>query len=307
MRLLLIVNATASSVTPRTRVVIAKALSADHEVRVADTSRQGDATRLAREAAERGLDAVVVLGGDGTLNEAANGLAGSATALAAVPGGSTNVFARTIGLPNEPVEATGMLLAALDAGSIRRVGLGAVNGRYFLFHLGVGFDAAVVERVERRGHLKRVAGHSWFALNALAAWFRHYDHKRPRFSVTIGNEDPIDDGYLALCLNTDPYTWFGPRPLSVAAGTGLDDQLSVMVLRSLRVVPTLGMLTRAMIGGGAPARSKRGVVRRDVGEVRITGYGPVPHQIDGEYLGEAETLEVTHHPAILNLVVPADS
>src|SRR5687768_11921903 len=153
MRVLLLVNASASSVTARTRVMIAKALSADHTVEVAETSRRGHATRLAQGAAADGVDVVVVLGGDGTLNEAANGLAGSSTALAPLPGGSTNVFARTIGLPDDPVEATQLLLEALAAGSIRRVGLGSVNGRYFLFHVGMGFDAAVVQQVERRSSL----------------------------------------------------------------------------------------------------------------------------------------------------------
>src|SRR5215510_14729160 len=126
MKLLLIVNASASSVTARTRVVIQKALAADHEVTVAETSRRGHATRLAQAAGRDGTDVVVVLGGDGTLNEAANGLAGSATALAPLPGGSTNVFSRTLGLPDDPVEATAALLDALGRKSIKRVGLGAV-------------------------------------------------------------------------------------------------------------------------------------------------------------------------------------
>src|SRR5579871_7020381 len=139
MRLLLLVNTSASSVTPRARVVIQKALAADHDVHVVETSRRGHATRLALGAAADGVDVVVALGGDGTLNEAANGLAGTGTALAVVPGGSTNVFARTIGLTNDPIEATGELLAALGngVGGIKRVGLGNVNGRRFLFHVGV--------------------------------------------------------------------------------------------------------------------------------------------------------------------------
>src|SRR6202165_4575750 len=145
MRLLLLVNASASAVTPRGRVVIQKALAADHEVTVSETSRRGHAARLAQGAAADGLDAVVVLGGDGTLNEAANGLAGSKTALGVLPGGSTNVFARTIGMTNDPIEATGEMLTALSRHSMRRIGLGNVNGRYFLFHVGLGFDAAVVE------------------------------------------------------------------------------------------------------------------------------------------------------------------
>src|SRR3954449_4791279 len=148
MRLLLLVNASAASVTARARVVIQKALAADHKISVAETSRRGHASRLALGAAADGLDAVIVLGGDGTVNEAANGLAGSSTALGVLPGGSTNVFARSIGLPNDPIEATADLLEAMEAGSIERVGLGSANGRYFCFHVGMGYDAALVEQVE---------------------------------------------------------------------------------------------------------------------------------------------------------------
>ena len=223
MKILLVVNPSASSVTARTRIVIQKALSADHRLEVVATSRRGHATRLAQSAANDGMDAVVVLGGDGTLNEAANGLVGTETALAAVPGGSTNVFARTLGLPDDPVEATGALLDAIEAGSVRRVGLGCVNDRYFLFHAGVGFDAAVVEQVERRGGLlKRFAGHPLFVAAAVDTWIRHYDRRSPAFRVSsrsvheapgdgpgevddFGEESAVE-GLMAVCLNTDPYT-----------------------------------------------------------------------------------------------------
>src|SRR5688572_24700634 len=138
MRVLLLVNASASSVTARSRVVIQKALSADHEVTCTETSRRGHATRLAQGAAGEGVEVVVVLGGDGTLNEAANGLAGTSTALASLPGGSTNVFARTIGMAPKATKAAPQLAAALERGtdSLRTFGLGTVNGqRHFLFHL----------------------------------------------------------------------------------------------------------------------------------------------------------------------------
>ena len=172
MRILFIVNSVASSVTARRRVVIHKALSTDHDVTLAETSRRGHATRLAQSAARESYDLVVVLGGDGTLNEAANGLAGTDTALATLPGGSTNVFARILGLPDDSVDAVNVLLEALDAGNISRIGLGAVEGRYFLFHCGVGFDAAVVEQVERRGPWKRWAGHPLFMYAAIDTWIR---------------------------------------------------------------------------------------------------------------------------------------
>src|SRR5688572_24452736 len=195
MKVLLVVNSSASSVTARGRVVIRKALSADHDVTLVETSRRGHATRLALGAAKEGVDVVAVLGGDGTLNEAANGLAGTGTALAALPGGSTNVFARTIGLPNDPIEATGALLGGLAAGRIEPVGLGSVNGRYFLFHVGLGFDAAVVEQVERRAQLKRWAGHPLFVFSAFTTWFRHYDKSRPRFEVVGATGDRVP-GYF---------------------------------------------------------------------------------------------------------------
>jgi diacylglycerol kinase family enzyme len=304
VKLLLIVNAAASSVTARTRVVIAKALASDHDLRVADTSQRGHATRLALEAAERGDDAVIVLGGDGTLNEAANGLAGTATALASVPGGSTNVFARAIGLPNDPVEATGVLLDALGRRSVRRVGLGAVNGRYFLFHLGVGFDAAVVEQVERRAPLKRMAGHPWFVWCALVTWMRNYDRSRPRFAVHVDGGRVIDDAYMALMLNSNPYSYLGQRPLDIAPDAGLDHPLAVLTLRSLGVVPVLNLAGRALVGGRAATRSRWVDYAPRQHQVTITGYGPIPHQMDGEYLGLASELTVTHHPDVLDVVVP---
>ena len=304
MKLLLVVNATASSVTARVRTVIAKALAADHDVEVVDTNQRGHASRLAADAAAGGADVVVVLGGDGTLNEAANGLVGSSTALAALPGGSTNVFARTVGLPNDAVEATGALLAALEERSVQRVGLGSVNGRYFLFHVGIGFDAAVVERVERRSHLKRVAGHPWFAWSALTTWFRHYDHRVAAFAVHLGDGTVIDDGYLTLCLNTDPYTYFGPRALSVAPHASLDRPLSVLTLRSLRLGVALGLVARALRGGDAAGHSRWVELADNQESLTVAAYRPVPHQVDGEYLGLAESFTVRHHPEVLDLVVP---
>src|SRR5262245_40941047 len=237
MRLLLVVNASASAVTARRRVVIQKALSADNDVTVAETNRRGHATRLAQGAANDGVDVVVCLGGDGTLNEVANGLAGTDTALAPLPGGSTNVFARTIGLPNDPIEATGALMDALAKQSTERIGLGTVNGRYFLFHVGLGFDAVVTQQSDCRAGLKRYAGHVLFIYAAFASWVRYYDRSRPRFAVHFTDGTVVDDGYFGVCLNTNPYTFLGNRPCNLAPGTTLDRGLSMFTLRAL--TPTI--------------------------------------------------------------------
>lgn len=304
MRLLLIVNTQASSVTARARVVIHKALAADHDVTMAETSRPGHASRLAQGAAADGADAVVVLGGDGTLNEAANGLAGTPTALGVLPGGSTNVFARTVGFTNDPLEATGELLGALARRSLRPVNLGSVNGRYFLFNAGFGFDAAVVARVDRRSALKRYAGHPLFVWAAMATWVRDYDRSQPRMTVAIPGRKAVDDGYFTLCLNSDPYTFLRDRPLRVAPGTGLDTPLAVVTFRSLRLSTLLPVLADAAGGGRHLDRHRHLDRAGGVTSVAITGHGPLPYQADGEYLGEAERFEVRSEPAALRLILP---
>jgi diacylglycerol kinase family enzyme len=304
VRVLLVVNSNASSVTARARVVIAKALSADHDVTVAETSRRGHATRLARGAAGAGVDVVAVLGGDGTLNEAANGLAGTGTALAALPGGSTNVFSRTLGLPDDAIEATGVLLDALAHGSIRRIGLGSANGRYFLFHVGVGFDAAVVAEVERRGSLKRWASHALFGWAAVETWRRHYDRSRPRFAVRVHDGPVVDDGLFTIALNTNPYTFVGTRPFDVAPEANLDRALSLVTLRSLDAVPLLRIAASALGSGRHLRRSRHVAHSSEVTLAEIDGYGPFPYQVDGDYLGELERLVLRHEPEAMDLVVP---
>lgn len=307
MRLLLLVNPSASSVTARARVVIRKALAADHDVELAETNRRGHATRLVADAAARGVEVVVVLGGDGTLNEAANALAGTQTALAALPGGSTNVFARTIGLPADPIEATAAVLDGLERGAIRPVGLGSVNGRYFLFHVGVGYDAAVVEQVERRSDLKRYAGHPLFVWAAITTWLRHYDRSHPRLSVHHTDGRVIDDSYFTIVLNTSPYTYLGPRPLDLVPEATLDSGLATVTLRTLSLVPTLAIIGSALARGRFLRSSSKVEVRSDLGGVELRGHGPVPYQVDGDFMGSATDLVVRHHPAGLRVVLPSVS
>jgi diacylglycerol kinase family enzyme len=306
IRILLVVNATASSVTARARVVIRKALAADHDVEVAETSRRGHARRLAQGAAATGTDVVAVLGGDGTLNEAANGLVGTGAALAVLPGGSTNVFARSIGLPNDPVEATGVLLEALAAGSVRPVGLGVVNGRYFLFHTGIGFDAEVVHQVERRSGLKRWAGHPLFIGAAVTTWFRHYDRTRPRMAVRFPDGDVVDDGYFTVVLNSSPYTYLGERPLDVAPEATLDRGLVCLTVRRLDLATLLTLAASALSTGRRARRGQWTDYRTDLPGLHVTGFGPVPYQVDGDYLGPVDALDLRHEPGALRLVLPPE-
>ena len=308
MKVLLLVNPFSSSVTARTRVVIRKALAGDHDVELVETNRRNHATRLAQGAAAEGVDVVVALGGDGTVNEVANGLAETNTALAVLPGGSTNVFARTIGLPNDPIEATADILEALEAGSIRRVGLGSANGRYFCFHVGMGYDAALVEQVERRAQLKRWAGHPLFMYAGVSTWMRHYDTKHPHFTLRFPDGDHVDDGYFTICANTNPYTFVGNRPFDISPDTTLQNGLAVITVRSLKLRNLLPVVFKALQGGRKLAKDRSIHLRTDVDEVVVEGIDgePFPYQVDGDFLGEIRRIRLRHVPDVLDLVLPVD-
>jgi diacylglycerol kinase family enzyme len=338
MKILLIVNPSASGVTARGRVMIQNALAAEHDLTVAETKRRGHATRMAQGASAQGIELVVSLGGDGTVNEVANGLVRTPTALGVLPGGSTNVFARTIGFVNEPVEATTQLLEAIGRSSIRRVGLGNVNGRFFLFHVGMGYDAAVVEQVERRGQLKRWLGHPLFMFAAVDTWARRFDRKHAHFRVSFGPtpsvgsgamaalDDPdalpfaaqsaqsaqrgrsgtgsdYVDGFFAIAMNTDPYTYLGPRALSLSPEANFDNPLSLVILKKLDLVGTLGAVTAAIRGGGRLAKHRNVDVRTHLTGFTVRAHRPFPWQVDGDHLGNAELLDFRYEPEVLSLVV----
>jgi diacylglycerol kinase family enzyme len=302
LRILLIVNSFATSVTARNTVVVQRHLARDHEVELVETNRRGHATRFAADAARRNVDVVVGFGGDGTVNEVATGIAGSETALGALPGGSTNVFARTLGLPNDPVAAVDLLAAGIDSGDIEPIGLGRVNGRFFCFHTGIGFDAAVVAAVERRASLKRWFGHPLFITAALTTWMRGYDRTHPHFRVRTPAR-VIEDGYFTIVLNTNPYTFLGNRPLDLSPAATLDRGLVAVTFRTMKATAILRSLTGALRGGGV-AESQHLDEQIDLAELTVESDEPFPYQLDGDYLGDTERLEFQHVPEAVRLVFP---
>ena len=302
MRILLIVNSFASSVTPRNTVLVHEHLAKHHDVQVVETNERGHATRFAQDAASRGLDAVVGFGGDGTLNEIATGLAGSDTALAMLPGGSTNVFVRTLGVANDPMVALTQLMAGIDRNEIERVSLGQANGRYFTFHAGIGYDAAVVEQVERRSSLKRVVGQPLFAYSALHSWFKSYDRKYPHFTMNIDGR-AIPNGFFSVVLNTNPYTFVGKHPIHLSSAASLEKKLVVVTFRKMTTPLMLKTLYSALRRGGLETSS--GIdIATDVEHVKIEFPAPFPYQLDGDYLGDTTSIDIKHCPEALRLVRP---
>ncbi|MEO5724980.1 MAG: diacylglycerol kinase family protein [Ilumatobacteraceae bacterium] len=303
MRILLVVNAFASSVTARNTVVVHRVLSRGHEVEIVETNRRGHATRFAQDAAHRGIDVVIGFGGDGTLNEVATGVAGTDTALGVLPGGSTNVFARTIGMPNDPIAAAALLAEGLAIGDIRPIGLGHVNGRYFCFHTGVGYDAAVVQEVERRGSIKRWLGHPLFIYAAARVWKSGYDREQPHFTVSSPGLADVPDGYFTIVLNTNPYTYLGNRALDLSPAATFGRGLVAVTFRTMRAGVILRSLGGALRGGGVQPTSRIDV-RTDLDALTIHHHSPFPYQLDGDYLGETRMLDFEHRQDAVNLVHP---
>ena len=301
LRLLLIVNSFASSVTAKNTVAVHQLLSQHHDVQVVETNRRGHATRFAEDAARRGIDVVVAYGGDGTLNEVATGVATTETALAVLPGGSTNVFARTLGMPNDALQSVELIVDALDRNAISPIGLGRANDRYFTFHTGLGYDAAVVRWVEQRAALKRYAGHPLFVLASLKTFFMDFDRKRPHFSLEFGDGHTVDEGYFSVVMNTNPYTYLGNRPLDLVPKTDIDSKLSVVTFKTMNPSHILRTLSSALRGGGIPEKPWLDV-HTNVSRVVARDNRAFPYQLDGDYLGETREITFEHVPNALRLV-----
>jgi diacylglycerol kinase family enzyme len=301
LRILLIVNSFASSVTARNTVTVHERLSQHHDVQVVETNRRGHATRFAEDAARRGIDVVVAYGGDGTLNEVATGIATTDTALAVLPGGSTNVFARTLGMPNDALEAIDLIIEALGRNDISPIGLGRANGRFFTFHTGIGYDAAVVRRVEQRAGLKRYAGNPLFVAAALRTWGFDYDKKRPHFALDFGDGNTVDKGFFSIIMNTNPYTYLGNRPFDIVPSTSLSTGLSVVTFTSLKTTQMLRTLVSALQGGGVKNFPWLDI-RTNVQHVVASDSRAFPYQLDGDYLGEIQKVEFEFVPNAIRLV-----
>ena len=303
MRVLLLVNATASSVTARKRVMIRKMLATYHEVELAETSRRGHATRLAHAAANDGFDVVAVLAGDGTLNEAADGLLHTSTALAPLPGGSTNVYARTLGYPNDAVAAAQVLISSLARSATKRIGVGTANRRPFLFNTGIGFDAAVIRRVERYGELKRYASHPLHIAAAFEVFFRG-EAKRTSLHMELDTGEIIDGVRFAVVSKTTPYTFLGRIPVTVAPKAANDRALSLTAFRSIDAVTLLGGGLSALRSSRFLSQRRHVDQRQDLRRLIVRSGEPFPYQVDGDDAGDTEHLDIELEPDALTIVVP---
>jgi len=314
VRALLIVNPRATSTTRLRRDVITRALASAVDLAVVETRYRGHATRLAGSAASAGHGLVLTLGGDGTVNEAVNGIlvgggagqgrmgSSGRPALAPLPGGSANVFTRALGLPADPVDAAGQIINGLSAGRDRSIGLGLAEGRYFTFNAGLGLDAEVVRAVEGLRAQGRPATPALYMRIALRQYYRVTDRRHPALSLDRDGQPPVGPLFLGIVSNTAPWTYVGRRAVQASPQAGFDSGLDVFALRSLRSVGTFSALRQMLSGGDRPPRGRHVVSLHDEAELTMRASRPIAFQVDGEYVGERECVTFRSVPHALRVI-----
>ncbi|CAL9578227.1 lipid kinase YegS [Streptomyces sp. enrichment culture] len=322
MRALLVVNPAATTTSARTRDVLIHALASEMKLEAVTTEYRGHGRDLGRQAAESDdIDLVVALGGDGTVNEVVNGLLHAGPdpehlpGLAVVPGGSTNVFARALGLPNQPVEATGVLLDALREGRQRTVGLGLTSGtpgsedeavpaRWFTFNAGLGFDAGVVGRVEQQRERGRRSTHALYLRQVVRQLFGEPHRRHGVITLEQPDEDPVTDLVLSIVSNTSPWTFLGNRPIYASPRASFDTGLDIFGLSRLSTAAVARYGTQLL--ASSPERGPRGrhaVSRHDLTQFTLHSKVPLPLQMDGDHLGLRTSVTFTGVRRALRVIV----
>jgi diacylglycerol kinase family enzyme len=360
VRALLVVNPNATTTTAAGRDVLAHALASELKLDVLLTRYRGHAAEATAQAVRDGVELVVAHGGDGTVNEVANGMlqgtggpvrtrppaggsphpparadprqstrgsprlptrgndspraTGSESgpargnnspecgpALAVVPGGSANVFARALGIPRDPVEATAEILRALTVRRSRLVGLGRADDRWFTFNAGMGWDADVVAEVERMRFRGLAATPLRYAATGLRQYYRQWREPKT-MTVEVPGMLPPTEVRLALVSNTSTWTYLGSRSVHTNPGASFTSGLGLFALRRLGIGTVAPVLHEILRRGGDPRG--RNVLRHDaVAVVKVSCEAPVALQLDGDHLGERSEVEFLSVPEALRVVV----
>ena len=301
--MLIIVNPYATTVSDRLKNLVVYALQGRFEVEAVSTQAQNHATEIGREAIDGGYDIVVAFGGDGTLNEVVNGLHGTDIPVSVLPGGSTNVVARSLGIPNDVVDATEHLLSCADDFEPRPIDLGIANGRRFVFSCGAGLDATAATQVDSHPRMKQRLGPWYYTWAAVRGFYGQYLRDPVRMRVATPNGEA--EGVTAIAQNTDPFTYFRGRPIRISKRIRINDgtiSLAVLHRARQRDVP---------FGKGDTVGGHRHVDVFDaITEARIesgskdeTGaWRKFPVQLDGDPIGLHGKLDLAVEPSSIRIV-----
>jgi diacylglycerol kinase family enzyme len=291
-RAVLIVNPNASGVTPDLTVSVEEALAGKLETIL--TERPLHAAAIA-EAVGRDVERIYVFSGDGGYNEVVNGLEGDLP-IGFIPGGSTSVFPRALGIPRDPVMAARALAASRAE---RRISLGRVNGRRFTFSGGFGIDAELVRRVDALG---RAVGKRASDLAFARTLAGILTERRARFEPVMEVEG-LGRVAFALVANGHPYSYVGRIPLRIAPKAQFELGLDLVAPRELKARRLPQVAAWALAGKGQQ-RSPHVLYVHDADELVVRADRPMPLQVDGEDLGDVEEAHFEAERSALRVLVP---
>jgi diacylglycerol kinase family enzyme len=306
VRALLIINPRATSMTGRDAGLVVRALGSRLQLDTRQTQYRGHAGKLAAASAAEGYDLVVTFSGDGTVNEVVNGLMQvpeptERPAIAPVPGGGANVFARTLGLPPDAGGAVQRILAAVAAGERRKIGLGLAGDRYFTFSAGLGLDAEVIADMERQRARGRRGTVAAYLRTAVRRYYRT-DRRRPALTLQVPGESPVSSLFMGVVTNSSPWTYLGSHPVR-PAHADFSSGLDLFALRRLRTLTTLAALGHMMHSNNEELPAGRDVVSASaLSELAFSADRPIAFHIDGEYLGETESVAFRFVPDALRVI-----
>ncbi len=315
MRGLLIVNPQATTTTGNSADLAIRSLAGLVDLDVEHTRYRGHARELA--AAARG-ELVIVLGGDGAINEAVNGIMvrppgqapeqAEAPLLAVIPGGGGNVFAQALGLPTDAAAAIARIREVIKEGQYRTIGLGLAGDRYFTFSAGLGMDAEVVREVERL----RASGHRESPALFLRTMVRQYrsgtDRRTPALTLERDGQPSTPDLFMTAITNHSPWTYLHGRAVLPVPNPDFNSGLDVFALRKVRATTIVSAVGQMLLFRRRSPRGRHTLTVTGLESLTIRSVRPIAFQVDGDYLGETEAVKFQFVPRALRVVAwPGDT
>jgi diacylglycerol kinase family enzyme len=310
MRTLLVANTFATSTDDAIQARVVSELSKHHDITAVNTTARNDAIDIARSAKQQGYELVIGLGGDGTVNEIANGLLldgpnPEGPLLAAIPGGNGNVFARNMGLSENPMEATAQILSAIKDRKFQEIGVGRIAtnniSRWFLFNAGIGLDAAVLAEMEARRASGKTVSDFAYATLALRELFARTDRKHGSLSLVSDSGEVQRDAHFALIVNLAPWAYLGSKALNPLPSASHQTALDVFAPTSLSVAAVLRLASRAIAGKSAE-NDCNVIALTNQKHVHIQAESPLWIQVDGDVVTQSTELTATHIPSALRVL-----
>jgi diacylglycerol kinase family enzyme len=210
-----------------------------------------------------------------------------------------------LGLPNDPVEATSVLIDAMSTDRRRHIGLGQADDRWFVFAAGLGYDAAVVAAVEAHRRRGRTSTHSLYVRTAVRTYFEQ-DRRSPAITLEFPDHSTMPGIYLALVTNCDPWTFLGERPVSPTPRASFDTGLDVYARTRMGVAGIVFAATRMIAAPRRAADRRKGFGSRlehDLAEFILRAERPLPFQVDGDALDERQQVRFRSVPGALEVYV----